>query len=329
MGGPPPQAGGGTLRLVQTPVWPRPLRPGGTIGICSPAGPSPEANATRATAALQARGYDVRLTPGALARHPDCNYLAGTDDLRAAELNGLLADPSVDMVLCARGGYGCARILDRIDYDAIRRDPKPIVGYSDITALTLGVFARTGVVGFSGIMATAGDGFGNDLLDPFSEASLWAAVTGARPMALAPPEGAPVVVHRGGASPTVAGPVFPACLTLIETLMGTPFLPDFTGAILVIEDVHEELYAIDRALTQLRLAGVLDRLAALVLGSFNGVAEKQAELDAGVPRLALELAPAHVSIVAGLAYGHIPRRLTLPVGAAGTLDLAAGAFTFA
>jgi muramoyltetrapeptide carboxypeptidase len=127
----------------------------------------------------------------------------------------------------------------------------------------------------------------------------------------------------------IYGPVMPVCFSLLTSLWGTPYMPDLTGAILVIEDIHEELYAIDRCLTQLRLSGALDHLAAILVGSFNGTTEEEDEkLRLGVPRLCASLAPAQVAVASGVAYGHIPRRLTLPVGATASVDLQAGTFTF-
>jgi muramoyltetrapeptide carboxypeptidase len=282
----------------------------------------------RGVKALEERGYRVVVAPNAMATQERLDYLAGTDDERLADLNSLLADRSVDAIVCARGGYGSAKLLDRLDYDALRRDPKPLIGYSDITALSLGIVAQIGVITFSGIMVTAGDGFGQDTLDTFSEQSFWQAVgNGSLPRILtAPPDAAPWTIHRS-VGETISGPVFPVCLSLLTSLLGTPYCPDLTGAILVIEDVHEELYAIDRCLTQLRLAGILDSLAALLVGSFNGVEAQNDLLRAEVPRLALEMTPAHVTVASGIPYGHIPRRFTLPVGAPCLVDLTAGTFT--
>jgi len=311
--------------------WPRPLQKGGTIGICSPAGVSTSEKLDDAAHVLRSRGYGVVVTPHAAAVHPELSYLAGTEDNRAADLNALLRDPAIDLILCARGGFGSGKLLDTLDYAAIRADPKPLVGYSDITALSLGILAQTGVVTFSGIMATAGSGFGEDTLDAWSEASFWQAVGDATPF--------PRVMERPPDSPAwdivrsdtaiVSGPVIPVCFSLLLSLWGTPYVPDLTGAILVIEDVHEELYAIDRFLTQLRLAGALDKLAAILVGSFNGTTDEENEkLKRDVPHLCVAHAPPTVTIASGVAYGHIPRRLTLPVGASATVDLHQGTFTF-
>lgn len=305
-------------------LYPRPLRPGGTIGICSPAGASPEGVVERGAEALRARGFKVVVAPHANAQHPELSYLAGTEAQRADDLNGLIRDPEIDLILAARGGYGAGKLLDKLDYTAFCADPKPLVGYSDITALNLAL-ASKGVVSYSGIMATAGDGFGEDTLDPFSEASFFQAVM-QQETVFRQPSDAPLVVHRG-ATP-LTGPLFPVCLSLLESLVATPFVPNMTGGLLLIEDVYEELYAVDRALNQLRLAGILDRLAGVLIGSFNGFKDERDEvLEKGVPRLALEAAPEQVAVVSGFVYGHIPRRFTLPMGAVATVDTMAGTLT--
>lgn len=319
-------------------LLPRPLRPGGTIGICSPCGPTQNADEALRLAArlLWERGYKVVIGPNAGAEDSAAGraYLAGSDDARVADLNSFLANPEIDLILCARGGYGAMRILDRIDYEAARRDPKPLVGYSDVTALSLALLARAGVVSYSGIMATAGSGFGEATLDPFSAASFFEAVgeqaeTGPRTLA-GPPGDSPWEVHRAPSSgkATLNGPLVPVCLSLLTALIGTPFLPDLSGAILVIEDVYEELYAIDRYLTQMRLAGLLGDLAGILVGTFTGVPDQLETLRREVPRLCREMTPPTVAVVSGIAYGHVPRRLTLPVGAVATVQIDSRAFTF-
>lgn len=305
-------------------LWPRPLPPGGTIGICSPAGPSGEGAISRAAVALERRGYRVVVAPHAQARHPVYPYLAGTREQRLADLNGLLRDPSVDLILAARGGYGAAHLLDGLDYAALQRDPKPVVGYSDITALNLALAAQAGVVSFSGIMATAGDGFGEETLDPFSEASFFHAVqASASVVVFQQPTDAPLTLHQG--RPHTSGVLFPVCLTLLESLASTKYVPDLSDAVLVIEDVTEELYAVDRALTQLRLSGVLGAVAAVLIGSFNGWDdERDLLLQERLPELVCGLVGPEVTVASGVLYGHIARRFTLPVGALCSVDVLAG-----
>jgi muramoyltetrapeptide carboxypeptidase len=309
-----------------SPLWPRALPAGGTIGICSPAGPSPNERLDIAVVALEGRGYSVVVAPNTLKRHDARDYLAGTPDERLSDLNGLIQSPKIDLILASRGGYGCAQLLDRIDWQTLRARRLGIVGYSDITALSLGAAARAGMISYSGIMATAGDSFGEDTLDPWSARSFFEAVSGEKTL-VKPAEDPAWVLHRG--PETLSGRLYPMCLTLLETLLGTPYVPDLTGAILLIEDVEERLYAIDRSLTQLRLAGILDKLHGLMLGSFNGVDEAHDRLlQTEVPQIALELCPAHVPVVSNVAYGHIPRRFTLPVGAEARIDVVNGVFSF-
>jgi muramoyltetrapeptide carboxypeptidase len=281
-------------------------------------------------AALESRGYTVVVSENARALHPRYGYLAGTDTERVGDLNAFLRDPAIDLILCARGGYGCARILDKVDWDAARANPKALVGYSDITALNLGLASQAGVVSFSGIMATGGDSFGGKV-DEASERWFFEAVQeGAYPRTFARSERDPAwIVHRAPAdgSTILSGALYPVCLTLLETLMGTPYVPDLTGAILLIEDVGEALYSVDRSLTQLRLAGILERLGGLLIGSFNGTSDEDELLKTTVPQLAVEMAPKSVPVVSGIAYGHIARRFTLPVGAFCQVDTDANTFT--
>ena len=312
------------------PQWPRLFPENGTIGLCSPSGPSPEAAIERAVAALEARGHRVVVGEHTAARHPELGYLAGTDEQRAFDLNHFLRRDDIDLILCARGGYGAARILDRLDIDAFRANPKPLVGYSDITALNLAFLARAGTISYSGIMATAGDGFGEDTLDPFSEASFFEAVRMGAGAVHRQPDDQPLRWIRPpkGGNPVLRGRLLPVCLTLLESLVATPFRPALDGGLLLIEDVDENLYAIDRALTQLRLAGLLEVLGGVIVGSFTGTPEQNALLADAVPALVAELVPPGVPVAAGAAYGHIPRRLTLPVGALAEIDIEQGTYRF-
>lgn len=313
-------------------VWPRPLRPGGLIGICSPSSASSSEGIASGVRALEARGYRVRVAPHAYARHDPLTYLAGSDEQRADDLNLLLRDPDVDMVLCARGGYGAGRLLGLVDYEALRRDPKPLVGYSDITALHLAIAAQCQIVSFSGIMASACQDIGGADLHPFSEASLWQMVGDAPfPRVLNTPGDAPWKVLSAAAPdiPTVTGPVYAVCLSLLVSLLGTPYVPDLRGAILLIEDIGEDLYRVDRMLTQLRLAGILDNLAALLIGSFNGKGATEDDLlDRLVPQMARDMMPGSVPVASGLPYGHIARRWTVPCGAIATVDFTGQTLTF-
>ena len=314
--------------------WPRALPKGGTIGICSPAGPSKPGSIGVAADALRERGYEVVVAPNAEAIHEDFSYLAGDIDARVSDLNGLLQDPNIDAIVAARGGYGSAQLLPYLDYTSILRDPKPLVGYSDITSLNLGILAQTGIVSFSGIMCTAGDGFGQASLDAFSAQSFFDAIgsladTGGVGILPTPDD---TQLSGVGARPnpaTITGRLIPVCMSLLVEAIGTPYIPDLTGAILVLEDIGEDVYSIDRMFNHLKLAGFLDRVNAVVLGSFNTDDDsKNAELSEKVPLVADMLVAKHIPIYTRYPYGHIPRRLTLPVGPLATMNTVTGVVTF-
>ena len=251
-----------------------------------------------------------------------------------SDLNGLLQDPNIDAIVAARGGYGSAQLLPFLDYTSILRDPKPLVGYSDITSLNLGILAQTGIVSFSGIMCTAGDGFGQVSLDAFSAQSFFDAIgsladTGGVGV-LPTPDGTQLGLVGARPNPaTITGRLIPVCMSLLVEAIGTPYIPDLTGAILVLEDIGEDVYSIDRMFNHLKLAGILDRVNAVVLGSFNTDDDsKNAELSEKVPLVADMLVAKHIPIYTRYPYGHIPRRLTLPVGPLATMDTVTGAVTF-
>jgi muramoyltetrapeptide carboxypeptidase len=313
-------------------IWPRSLKSansGGTVGLCSPSGPCPSGTVQRAVTALEARGRRVIVAPHTEGRCEELNYLAGTDAQRAEGVNYLLRHPEVDAILCTRGGYGAGRILDRLDYAALRNAPRPFIGYSDITALSLAFAAQSGVISFSGIMATGKTDIGGESPDPYSEESLWFIIgEGDFPRTLASPEDSVWTIHRRGEGVSrISGHLYPVCLSLLISLLGTPYMPDLTGAALVIEDVGESLYRIDRMLTQLRLSGVLNRVSAVLVGTFNGTNEDNT-IQESLPQMVMDMTPQSVTVVSGVAYGHIARRFTLPVGAMADINILEGTFTF-
>jgi muramoyltetrapeptide carboxypeptidase len=291
------------------------LQPGATIGVLSPASPVEPERLERGMDALRARGYRVIAAPHVLdARH----HLAGDDADRAADFNALWADAEIDALWCSRGGYGTMRLLEHLDWDLVAARPKPFLGYSDVTALQLALFARTGLVTFSAPMVGSLHGFARpDGMLPATEADLWRWLRPeAGPMPLVNPGRAPLVALRPGRA---AGRLLGGNLTLVTALVGTPWLPALDGAILAIEDVGEKPYTVDRMLTHLALAGVLDRLAAIVLGDFSrcwpeGRGPALEELVLGI------VGARPVAVIGGLLHGHIDARVTLPLGAWVELD---------
>lgn len=282
------------------------LSEGARVALVAPAGPlRNDDDLTRAIENVRSFGWEPVVGKHALARS---GYFAGFDEQRAADLNVALRDPSIDAVWCLRGGYGAMRILPVIDYDAAARHPKPIIGYSDITALHSAFASRSELVTYHGPTARAA-------LTAFSRASLACAlVHGGDSCGAAP--GARVL--RGGtANGTLAG----GNLALLSALAGTPFAPRLADTVLVLEDVDEAVYRVDRMLRQLLLAGILDGVRAIVFGACTNCPEAS---DDGARRLddvIVEIADTlDVPAIAGVPVGHIEDQWTLPLGAPASLD---------
>ncbi|MDT7857624.1 LD-carboxypeptidase [Rubrivirga sp. S365] len=296
---------------------PAPLLPFGRVAVAAPSSAALDpADAEAGLAALRARGLAVEAAPVAGGA---VGYLAGADDARADALNALLRRDDLDAVVCLRGGYGLLRILDRIDYDAARAHRPLVVGYSDVTALHLALYARAGLPGVSGPMV-APDWPG---LDAQSEAAFWRVVGGAAGYDLAGPGDERLAPLQDGEA---EGVLLGGNLALTAALVGTPYLPALDGAILFLEDVGEPPYRIDGLLARLRLAGVLGRLGGLVFGQFTDAAP-----PADRPSLSVDEVLAHYArfvdgpVATGLVYGHVPRKVTVPVGVRAHLAVGGGA----
>jgi muramoyltetrapeptide carboxypeptidase len=284
---------------------PAPLRHGDLVGVVSPCGPVKAANLNQGLRFLEENGLRPLVGINAI----ECQgYLAGTDEQRLRDMNSMLRLPEVRGIIFARGGYGSMRLLDSVDCEAISKDPKLLVGMSDITALQLSLYARCGLVTFSGPMLAGQVSQG---LDPLSEKSLKCSLF--EPVAgrnLVLDSRAELVVLRHGQA---RGPLLGGCLSLIAALVGTRHFPDVAGAILFLEDTHEPPYRIDRMLFQLKLAQILDKLAGIILGHFVGPREK--DLVDEVECIALELTRKNpIPIISRLPHGHTLPNLTIPHG---------------
>ena len=250
--------------------------------------------------------------------------LAGSDRDRAADVMAMFTDPSVKAVLPVRGGWGCARILPHLDFEAIRRNPKVLMGYSDLTALLLAIHARTGLVTFHG--PNGASDWNATSADFFTRVVLKAeAVTFTNPRekgeTLAQTEYRTKTITPG----VVSGRLLGGNLSVLTALLGSPYLPDFRDAILFLEDVNEAPYRIDRMLTQLALAGVLKAARGVIWGTCH-----ECEPDAGFGSLTIpDLLDDHVKPLGvpswrGALVGHIDRQFTLPIGADVEIDATAG-----
>jgi muramoyltetrapeptide carboxypeptidase len=261
----------------------------------------------QAIANAKTYGWEPVLGAHVLAKQ---GYLAGNDVQRAADLNWALRDDSIDALWCIRGGYGVTRILDDVAYDAMQRRAKAVMGYSDITALHCAIGVRCGTVTYHAPTARA-------VITPFTHASFARAIIHqSDPCGVAPNAR---VIRPGSTHGRIVG----GNLALLSALCGTPYAPDLRDAILMLEDINETVYRVDRMLQQLYSAGMLANIAAIAFGECTGCeggSEDSAEertLDMVLTELANRL---DVPCLAGLPIGHIADQWTLPLGALATLD---------
>jgi muramoyltetrapeptide carboxypeptidase len=304
-------------------VRPGRLRPGDTVGLVNPAGAVWEPVRIEIVAeSLAALGFKTKRGWHLLERR---GYFAGTDEQRAADLNAMFADPEVRAIHCVRGGWGCARILPLLDWPAIARNPKILLGYSDITALLLSLHAKTGLVTFHGPV-------GSSQWNPFNVSHLKRVLQDGEAATFENlkeiDEDDLVVVEnrvqtlRPG---TARGRLLGGNLTVLTSLVGSGYLPDWDGCILFLEDIEEAPYRIDRMLTQLRLAGVLQKARAVIWGNCSDCDPGEGYGSLTVTDVLNDhLLPLRVPVWQGAMIGHIEKQFTLPVGHEVEVDATAG-----
>ena len=312
---------GAVAALSATPAWARTtkkpprLRVGDTVGVVAPASAvGSDDGLDRAEYWIRGMGLVPKFGPHAGDRD---GYLAGTDEHRAADLNAAYADPEVRAVFAVRGGWGGARILPLLDWSTIRDNPKLLIGFSDVTALHLGFASRAGY-------ATIHGGNASSSWRKASWESLWRlAFAGDVPvlggMQIEEETGRPARTITGG---TASGRLLGGNLTIVSTLMGTGWVPDFQGAVLFLEDTNEAEYRIDRMLQQLKLAGVLDGLAGAVFGQCTSCASTEPDYDGFTLDSLVDhyFTPLGIPAFTGADIGHIGNQLSLPSGARVELD---------
>ena len=283
-------------------IKPSPLKPGDTVGIVSPAGPFDPKKFNKGKTVLETMGFRLCYDEKIFQKN---GFLAGTDTQRAEQVNRLFADPSVQAIICARGGYGSMRILPLLDFKAIQTHPKIFLGFSDISALLAVLNERCGMVTFHGPMVTT--------LATATEKTIRGmktALTSDGPFELIPND--EKVIKPGVCSGVLAG----GNLTTLCHLVGTPYHSNFKGKILFLEDVGEMTYRIDRMLTQMKLAGCFDGVAGLILGAF----EKCGQLKEIIEIFDNIFHDMDIPIMAGFGIGHGKTNLTVPIGRDATLD---------
>ena len=304
---------------------PKALRAGDTVGLITPSSYVSDPDRL-ALAERTARYFGLVPKFGKNVRKRE-GYLGGTVEDRVEDLHAMFRDPEVKAVFAIRGGYGASQLLDRIDYDLIRANPKIFLGYSDITALHLAIQKRAGLVTFHGPVVLS-------RFTPFTQTYFRKALFETDPIGRVtnPPDTDPLRpahVLRTVRPGSARGPLAGGNLTLISTTMGTPYEIETTGRILLVEDVDEEPYSIDRMLTQLRLAGKLDAAAGVIFGecqdcrprefkqSFESTLSVGEVVDDILGRL-------RIPVLSGLTIGHTEDQLTLPLGVMAQLDAAKG-----
>ncbi|MFC8916105.1 LD-carboxypeptidase [Streptomyces sp. NPDC057116] len=292
------------------------LRPGDRVAVVAASGPVPEDRLRAGLDVLRGWGLDPVVMPHVLDVHPELPYLAGTDEDRARDLTRAWCDPSVAAVICARGGYGAQRMADLLDWTAIRAaGPKVFVGYSDVTALHEAFAVRMGLATLHGPMA----GVLTFLKDPVTRESLRATLFEPESVRVLGLEGARPMVPGRARGVTLGG-----CLALLAADLATPHgRPSSRGGLLLLEDIGEEPYRLDRILTQLLRANWLEGVHGVALGSW----EECGPYPEVRATLADRLGGLGVPVVEQLGFGHGPTTLTIPLGVPATLDAEAGTLT--
>ncbi len=305
-------------------IKPQPLSLGGTIGIVAPASPPKDPDdIDRGIEALKELGFALKIGRSVRKRR---GYLAGHDLDRAADVNNMFKDKSVDAIVCLRGGYGSPRILDLIDYKTIKKFPKIFCGFSDITALHLAIQAKTGLCTFHG--PTVLSGFAKESTSAYTTTSFLKAVCDSKSIGNIE-KGFPRKKYekvRSLAPGFAKGRMIGGNLSLITSLIGTKYLPPLSGSILFLEDINEPTYKIDRMITQLLHSRVLLGVKGIALGIWSGCGESNNKSGGGNTALTDmfidRLSSLNVPVLYGLPFGHIDDYATLPLGCRAELNSA-------
>jgi muramoyltetrapeptide carboxypeptidase len=278
------------------------LQKGEAVGVIAPAGPVTPSEIQPGINLLESFGYKVMVSPHLYKRQ---GYVAGDDETRLQDLNSMLDNKDVKVIFCARGGYGTLRLLEKIDFDLIRMNPKIIVGYSDITALLLAIYKMTGLVTFHGTVIKELSKNRNRNLASFLDlvsSDKMGKVDLANGITLVPGK--------------VEGTLLGGNLSLICHLVGTPFMPSLKKSILFVEEKEEPLYRIDRMMTHLRLSGQLKGLVGLIAGTFEGCGD----ISSINQVLVDTVSDLQIPVVSGLPVGHGLENISLPLGVQASLD---------
>lgn len=283
------------------------------ITIVAPASPCPVSEKEAIASYFESEGYTVQFAPHAF---DSTRFLAGSDAERAQDVNDAFADDKTDIIIALRGGYGSPRILDKLDYKTIARTRKPFFGFSDLTALQLALWHKCQLISYTGFNAN----FVSRLKKGVRLKETLTMALNRQPLTV---KGLSALVPGTAHAPVVGG-----TLTMLCSLVGTPYMPNLNGVILVLEDVHEEPYRLDRMLNQLRLAGALSQLEGVVLAGCEDCIAKD-EADGTATQVMQEyFGHKKIPVVTRFPYGHTPDHVVFPIGQTARLDANAGTLVF-
>lgn len=291
-------------------VKPQPLQRGDTIGMISPASSlSEEKKYAEIADTIRGLGFGIRIGEHAQNHF---GYFAGTDENRAADLNEMFSDDRIDAILPFRGGWGSNRILEHIDFEMIRHNPKPLIGFSDITSLLLAIYAKTGLVTYHGPV-------GKSEWTPFTRAYFRKAVMASKPFVMKSSSDV-ITLFEGTARGTLLG----GNLSVLTSMLGSDYLPRWQNSILFLEDIGEDIYRIDRMLTQLRLNGILEQVNGLVFGKCTACSVSSGYHFTLEQILEDHLKEYGIPVFVRANIGHIDNMFTVPVGIQAQMDADAG-----
>lgn len=294
-------------------IKPPALRKSGTIGLVTPASSLSRSAFEKTLSNIEGLGFKVKYSDNLRVTR---GFLSGTDDQRLQDLHQMFENGDVDAIICARGGYGSARLLPQLNTDLISANPKPFIGYSDITALHQYIYAKTGQVTFHGpVGASDYNDFSKDYLEDVVMKGKKVKIKAEEPKVIAPGE--------------AEGRLIGGNLSLLASLVGTPFQYAYEGHILFIEEIGESTYRVDRMLTQLVQSGSLNGVKGIALGYFTNCDAKPGDRGYEQSISLLEVFQDHfadlgVPVLAGLPFGHEAHNATLPVGIEARLDTKRG-----
>lgn len=305
--------------LPQNKIKPPQLKPGDTLGLIAPGSYISQEELRESISNLEKLGFKVVFRERILSK---TGYLAGSDKSRAEEVNSMFADKKVNGIICARGGYGCARILPMLDFNIIRENPKVLVGYSDITALLNGIYVSTGLITFHGLVGISS--FNDFSINYFNDVL----VKPRKNLVLISEKGDDEKNNEGLTtikSGKAVGELAGGNLSVLNSLIGTRYDFDGEGKIIFLEEVGEEPYRIDRMLTQLIQSGKFDKAAGIAMGVFKNCEPKEKDPSFTSSYSLIEvlfdrLSNLKIPVIYGMSFGHIKNKFTLPVGIKAELD---------